>query len=81
MISGTTALIAHMGYPTHTFKSSLICNPWFEKNGVPLPLPGGQVDDLTDMLLAEARWRRHGIGDIRRPDEPLTLHPSVGPPL
>jgi len=34
MISGTTALIAHMGYPTETFKSSLICNPWFEKNGV-----------------------------------------------
>jgi shikimate dehydrogenase len=34
MISGTTALIAHMGYPTHTFKSSLICNPWFENNGV-----------------------------------------------
>ena len=34
MISGTTALIAHMGYPTYTFKSSLICNPWFEKNGV-----------------------------------------------
>ena len=34
MISGTTALVPHMGYPTHTFKSSLICNPWFEKNGV-----------------------------------------------
>ena len=34
MISGTTALVAHMGYPTHTFKSSLICNPWFEKHGV-----------------------------------------------
>lgn len=34
MISGTTALVAHMGYPTHTFKSSLICNPWFEKNGI-----------------------------------------------
>jgi shikimate dehydrogenase len=34
MISGTTALIAHVGYPTYTFKSSLIYNPWFEKNGV-----------------------------------------------
>ena len=34
MISGTTTLIAHLGYPTHTFKSSLICNPWFEKNGI-----------------------------------------------
>ena len=34
MISGTTTLIAHMGYPTYTFKSPLIYNPWFEKNGV-----------------------------------------------
>jgi shikimate dehydrogenase len=28
MISGTTALIAHMGNPTYTFKSPLIYNPW-----------------------------------------------------
>jgi len=34
MISGTTTLLAHLGHPTHTFKSSLICNPWFEKNGI-----------------------------------------------
>ena len=34
MISGTTTLIAHIGYPTFTFKSPLIYNPWFEKNGV-----------------------------------------------
>ena len=34
MISGTTTLVAHLGYPTHTFKSPLIYNPWFEKNGV-----------------------------------------------
>jgi shikimate dehydrogenase len=34
MISGNTTLIAHLGYPTHTFKSPLICNPWFDKNGI-----------------------------------------------
>jgi shikimate dehydrogenase len=34
VISGTTTLVAHLGFPTHTFKSSLICNPWFEKNGI-----------------------------------------------
>jgi shikimate dehydrogenase len=34
MISGTTTLIAHVGYPTHAFKSPLICNPWFEKNSI-----------------------------------------------
>jgi shikimate dehydrogenase len=34
MISGNTTLIAHLGYPTHTFMSPLICNPWFDKNGI-----------------------------------------------
>src|ERR1700727_675368 len=34
MISGTTTLIAHVGYPTHSFKAPLIYNPWFEKNGI-----------------------------------------------
>src|ERR1700748_3337467 len=34
MISGNTALISHLGYPTHTFKSPLIYNPWFDKNGI-----------------------------------------------
>jgi shikimate dehydrogenase len=31
MIRGTTALIAHIGYPTHTFKSPMIYNPYFEQ--------------------------------------------------
>ena len=34
MLSGTTTLIAHIGYPTFTFKSPLIYNPWFEKNDI-----------------------------------------------
>ena len=34
MISGTTTLLAHLGHPTHTFKSSLICNPWFDRQGI-----------------------------------------------
>jgi shikimate dehydrogenase len=34
MISGKTTLIAHLGYPTHSFKAPLIYNPWFEKNGI-----------------------------------------------
>jgi shikimate dehydrogenase len=52
MISGTTALIAHMGFPTHTFKSSLICNPWFEKNGVDaVVVPMGiQREDYPDFF-------------------------------
>ena len=31
MISGSTTLIAHIGYPTETFKAPLIYNPYFEK--------------------------------------------------
>ncbi len=34
MLSGTTTLIAHLGYPTHAFKAPLVYNPWFEKNGI-----------------------------------------------
>jgi shikimate dehydrogenase len=34
MISGTTTLIAHLGYPTFAFKSPLIYNPWFEKKDI-----------------------------------------------
>jgi len=34
MIRGTTSLIAHIGYPTHAFKSPMIYNPYFEQAGV-----------------------------------------------
>jgi shikimate dehydrogenase len=34
MLSGTTTLIAHLGYPTRGFRAPLIYNPWFEKNGI-----------------------------------------------
>jgi shikimate dehydrogenase len=34
MISGKTTLIAHVGYPTETFKAPMIYNPWFESKGI-----------------------------------------------
>lgn len=34
MITGHTTVIAHIGYPTHSFKSPVIYNPWFEAKGV-----------------------------------------------
>jgi len=34
MINGRTTLIAHLGYPTETFKAPLIYNPYFESIGV-----------------------------------------------
>lgn len=35
MINGHTELIAHIGYPTHSFKSPMIYNPYFEQAGIP----------------------------------------------
>jgi shikimate dehydrogenase len=34
MLNGDTRIIAHIGYPTTTFKSPMIYNPWFEKRGI-----------------------------------------------
>jgi len=34
MISGKTTLIAHLGYPTESFKAPMIYNPWFDKKGI-----------------------------------------------
>jgi len=34
MISGKTLLLAHIGYPTESFKAPLIYNPWFDKAGI-----------------------------------------------
>ena len=34
MINGDTELIAHIGYPTHTFKSPMIYNPYFAHAGI-----------------------------------------------
>jgi shikimate dehydrogenase len=34
MIRGTTALVAHIGWPTHAFKAPMIYNPYFERAGI-----------------------------------------------
>jgi len=52
MINGNTQLIAHIGYPTHTFKSPMIYNPYFEQagiNAVVVPM-GCQAPDYPDFL-------------------------------
>jgi shikimate dehydrogenase len=54
MINGHTELIAHIGYPTHTFKSPMIYNPYFEHagiNAVVVPM-GCQVPDYPAFLKA-----------------------------
>ncbi|WP_342617967.1 ThiF family adenylyltransferase [Rhodoferax sp. GW822-FHT02A01] len=54
MINGNTEIIAHIGYPTHTFKSPMIYNPYFEQagiNAVVVPM-GCQVPDYPAFLKA-----------------------------
>jgi shikimate dehydrogenase len=34
MIRGTTRLIAHLGFPTESFKAPMIYNPYFQKHGI-----------------------------------------------
>ena len=34
MINGMTRIVAHIGYPTETFKSPMIYNPWFDRRGI-----------------------------------------------
>ena len=54
MIRGTTSLIAHIGWPTHTFKSPMIYNPYFEQAGIDavvVPM-GCQAENYVDFLKA-----------------------------
>ena len=34
MITGTTSIVAHIGHPTHAFRSPMIYNPYFERVGI-----------------------------------------------
>ena len=52
MISGRTTLIAHLGYPTESFKAPMIYNPWFERKGIDaavVPM-GVSPDDYPEFL-------------------------------
>ena len=52
MIRGSTALIAHIGYPTESFKAPMIYNPYFEQqriDAVVVPM-GVKADDYPGVL-------------------------------
>ncbi len=62
MINGHTEIIAHIGYPTHSFKSPMIYNPWFEKAGVNMVVVpmACKSPDYPDLLRAVFR-----LGNVR----------------
>lgn len=57
MISGKTTLIAHLGYPTESFKAPMIYNPWFDAHGIDavvVPM-GVKPDDYAQVLKSLGR--------------------------
>jgi len=63
VITGKTTLIAHVGWPTESFKASMIYNPWFEMKGIDavvVPM-GVEANDYADLLKPLFRIRNlHG---------------------
>ncbi len=56
MISGKTTLIAHIGYPTESFKAPMIYNPWFDSKGIDaVVMPFGVKPDDYVAALASIR--------------------------
>jgi len=52
MIDGRTEIIAHLGFPTHAFKSPMIYNPYFEAAGInAIVVPMGAQADVYPALL------------------------------
>jgi shikimate dehydrogenase len=52
MIRGTTKLVAHIGYPTDSFRAPMIYNPYFEKHSIDavvVPM-GCRAEDYPDFL-------------------------------
>ena len=56
MIRGTTTLIAHIGYPTESFKAPMIYNPYFEQQGIDaVVMPMGVKGEDYPQFLASLR--------------------------
>jgi len=75
MIRGTTELIAHIGYPTHSFKAPMIYNPWFETCGVDavvVPM-GVQAADYPGVLASLARLTNLRGALVTMPHKVTTL--------
>ncbi|WP_269504895.1 shikimate dehydrogenase family protein [Burkholderia sp. IMCC1007] len=52
MISGNTAIIAHIGFPTHSFKSPMIYNPYFDRAQIDaIVVPAGCKADAFPAFL------------------------------
>src|SRR5690606_16608876 len=74
-INGHTELIAHIGFPTHSFKSPMIYNPYFEHagvNAVVVPM-GCQPADYPTFLRAVFRLTNIRGALITMPHKVVTV--------
>ena len=75
MINGNTTLIAHIGYPTHSFKAPLIYNPYFEHAGIDavvVPM-GSRAEDYPALLKAVFSLTNIGGALITMPHKVTTV--------
>ncbi len=75
MIDGKTLLIAHLGFPTDSFKAPMIYNPYFEKiglNAVVMPL-GVEAPAYPEVLRALARLTNFHGALVTMPHKGTTL--------
>jgi shikimate dehydrogenase len=75
MLTGKTTLIAHLGYPTETFKAPMIYNPWFERRGIDaivVPI-GVKAQDYAVALDALSRFTNLRGALVTMPHKKATL--------
>jgi shikimate dehydrogenase len=75
MISGKTTLIAHLGFPTESFKAPMIYNPWFDKKGIDavvVPM-GVKADDYAAALQSIFRFTNLRGALVTMPHKITTL--------
>jgi shikimate dehydrogenase len=75
MLNGDTRILAHIGYPTTTFKSPLIYNPWFERRGINaavVPM-GVRAEDFAAGFPAIARFTNFAGALITMPHKVAVL--------
>ncbi|MGZ5269776.1 MAG: shikimate dehydrogenase family protein [Ramlibacter sp.] len=75
MLTGKTTLIAHLGYPTESFKAPMIYNPWFEKQGIDaMVVPMGvRADDYAATLQVLSRMTNVRGALVTMPHKVTTL--------
>ncbi len=75
MITGRTRLVAHLGWPTESFKAPMIYNPWFAAHGVDavvVPM-GVKAPDYPDFFRALFRLTNIHGALITMPHKVTTL--------